>query len=222
MSKVLVSEPVTCDFAVYPAWHSTDTMCCAEFNGRTSIHINNNHNRPLLTNHNDVVIRVICTSISGSDLNLYYNAVDGLCKGDILGHEAVGIVTEAASSVNTIKVGDRVCVSSVIACGHCWFCKEGKYSCCDCSNPSTEQQKLYGHRTAGFLGSSRLFGGYPGSHAEYVRVPNADLNCFVLPEELTNTQGLLMSQALCTAYHVCKKAQVKEGSVVAVFGTSFY
>jgi threonine dehydrogenase-like Zn-dependent dehydrogenase len=54
------------------------------------------------------------------------------------------------------KVGDRVVVSAPISCGQCSYCKEGRTSLCDTTNPSGQQEFLYGHRTAGILGYSHM------------------------------------------------------------------
>ena len=47
----------------------------------------------------------------------------GMEKGDVLGHEPMGIVGEVGSSVAKLEKGDRVVVPFVIACGRCFFCK---------------------------------------------------------------------------------------------------
>ena len=82
--------------------------------------------------------------------------------------------------------GERVIASFDIACGRCWFCERGETSLCDNSNPKPEaQDKALGYPVASFPGYSHAFGGYAGSHAEYIRLPYADMGCFRLPDEIT-------------------------------------
>lgn len=39
----------------------------------------------------DVIIRVTATGLCGSDLHLYLGSLPGMKKGDIMGHEPLGI-----------------------------------------------------------------------------------------------------------------------------------
>jgi len=111
-----------------------------------------------------------------------------------------------------------VVISCVIACGKCQYCEEKNFSCCDTTNPSREMEHLYGHRTAGLFGYSHLTGGYDGCQAEYVRVPLADINCLKVPIDLSDEKLILLSDVLCTAWHGCELAEIKEGDVVGVWG----
>lgn len=77
-----------------------------------------------------------------------------LQKGDILGHEFMGIVSEVGPEVKDIKKGERVVASFQIACGECSFCKEGLSSMCDRTNTSAIQEKLYGKPFAGYVDRS--------------------------------------------------------------------
>jgi len=192
-------------------WHGTESVKLAE------------RPAPTITDDNDCIVRITSTTICGSDLHLYYNQLPGgsaaLHSGDILGHEAVGIVTSIGSNVNNIKIGDRVVISAVISCGQCSFCKEKKYSCCDTTNPSKLQEKLYGHRTSGLFGYSHLVGGYAGLQAEYARVPFADFNTLkITNDKLLDEQILPLADILCTGFHGNELAKVAEGKVVVVWG----
>lgn len=75
---------------------------------------------------------------------------------------------------------------------------------------------MYGHRTAAIYGYSHLTGGIPGGQAEYVRVPFADVNCLVLPEDIPDDKGLYLSDVVPTAYHGTELANVQPGSTVAI------
>ena len=55
----------------------------------------------------DVVIRITATAICGSDLHLYDGFMPTMEKGDILGHEPMGVVVEVGSQVKKLKKGDQ-------------------------------------------------------------------------------------------------------------------
>jgi threonine dehydrogenase-like Zn-dependent dehydrogenase len=174
--------------------------------------------RPLLNDARDVILKVTSSSICGSDLHLFSGAMPRVERGDILGHEFMGIVEEVGQEVKTVKKGQRVVCSFDIACGACNFCKREEYTACNVTNPSEEMQSLYGDRTSGMFGYSHLTGGFPGGQAEFVRVPFADVNCLALPENVPDRKALYLSDIIPTSYHATVLAQVQEGSSVAIWG----
>jgi len=143
--------------------------------------------------------------------------MSGLQKGDILGHEGMGIVDAVGDQVKDFKKGDRVVISAVIACGQCYYCKNQMFSCCDNTNPSMEMEALYGHRTSGLFGYSHITGGYEGCQAEYVRVPIGDMNLLKVPSHLKDEQVLFLSDIACTGFHATELGKVKEGQTVAIW-----
>ena len=173
---------------------------------------------PSLEQATDAIVRVTHAGICGSDLHLYHHAVPDMHAGDILGHELVGIVERIGPEVYGINPGDRVTVAAVVACGTCWFCKEQLYSLCERTNPNHKMELVYGHHIAGALGHSGLGGGYNGGQAEYVRIPFADTGCMVLPPEITNEQGVLLSDSACTGWMAADLGEVSAGKTVAVWG----
>jgi threonine dehydrogenase-like Zn-dependent dehydrogenase len=70
---------------------------------------------PAITEPADVIVRVTGTTVCGSDLHLYHKEIMELKRGDILGHEYMGIVDEVGSEVKTVNKGDRVVSSFQIA-----------------------------------------------------------------------------------------------------------
>ena len=117
---------------------------------------------PLVTLATDVIVKVTASTVCGSDLHLYHDLVPGLKKGDIMGHESIGIVDQVGTAVKNFKIGDRVVISAVIACGTCEYCLRREWSCCNTSNPNPIQAEMYGHHTAALFGYTHTMGGYDG------------------------------------------------------------
>ena len=174
---------------------------------------------PSLLNPRDAIVKVRATTICGSDLHLYDGYIPSVLKGDILGHEFMGEVVEVGSKVTNLKPGDRVIVPSVISCGDCFHCKKGQFSLCDNSNPKPAMaEKLWGHATCGIFGYSHMMGGYAGSHAEYIRVPFADVGPRKVPEALSDEQALFISDAFPTGFMGADLCDIEHGDTVAVWG----
>src|ERR1700712_3625925 len=124
----------------------------------------------------DVIVKITSTAICGSDLHLLDGYQPTMKPAAIRGREPMGIVVEVGSAVKKLKVGDRVVVPFIIACGECFFCTKKLFAACERSNPSGEMAaKVMGHKVAGAFGFSHLLGGFAGGQAEYLRVPYADV-----------------------------------------------
>jgi threonine dehydrogenase-like Zn-dependent dehydrogenase len=174
---------------------------------------------PEIVQQSDVVVKVSATAICGSDLHLYNHYVTTMQKGDILGHEFMGEVVEVGRSVSRLKKGDRVVVPFPIACGRCYFCKQGIFGACDNSNPNAEiAEGLYGEAGAGIFGYSHMYGGYAGGQAEYVRVPYADVGPIKVPDGVSDEEVLFLSDILPTGWQAAKRGEIKRGDTVAVWG----
>jgi len=174
---------------------------------------------PSLLNPRDAIVKVRATTICGSDLHLYDGYIPSVLKGDILGHEFMGEIVEVGSKVKNLKPGDRVIVPSVISCGDCFHCKKGQFSLCDNSNPKPAlAEKLWGHATCGIFGYSHMMGGYAGSHAEYIRVPFADVGPRKVPEGMSDEQALFISDAFPTGFMGADLCNIEHGDTVAVWG----
>ena len=174
---------------------------------------------PELTNSRDVVLRVKKTTTCGSDLHFIDGYLPSMRAGDVIGHEFMGEVAEVGPEVGDIEEGDRVVVPSFVGCGSCFYCQSDQWSLCDNTNPNPElQEPILGDATAGIYGYTHAFGGYAGSHAEYVRVPHADSNCFQVPDELSDEQALFASDAWPTGYMGADFCDIQSGDIVAVWG----
>src|SRR5829696_9086156 len=86
--------------------------------------------KPVLVDPTDAIVRVDAVTICGTDLHILKGDVPTVQPGRILGHEAVGTIDEVGPGVKNVKVGDRVLVSCITACGACRFCREGRYGQC--------------------------------------------------------------------------------------------
>jgi threonine dehydrogenase-like Zn-dependent dehydrogenase len=176
---------------------------------------------PQIINPRDAIIRITSTAICGSDLHLYDHYIPTMKSGDILGHEFMGEVVEVGPGNRRLKVGQRVVVPFVIACGKCFFCEKQQYSACDNSNPAETadmSEKLYGYPMTGAFGYSHLTGGYPGGQAEYVRVPYSDVGPIVIPDGVEDEKVLFLSDILPTGWMAAENCEIEPGDVVAVWG----
>jgi threonine dehydrogenase-like Zn-dependent dehydrogenase len=167
---------------------------------------------PVIEHPTDAIVRVTSSAICGSDLHLYELLGPFLDRGDILGHEPMGVVVEVGSEVSKLKVGDRVVVPFNIACGHCFYCVRGLQSQCE-----TTQVTEYGSGAALF-GYTKLYGQVPGGQAEYLRVPLADYNHIPVSPDLPDERYLFLSDILPTAWQGVEYADVPEGGTLAVMG----
>ena len=86
---------------------------------------------PVIDQPTDAIVRVTSTAICGSDLHLYAVLGMYLDAGDVLGHEAMGIVEEVGPAAGPLKAGDRVVIPFNISCGTCWMCARGLFSQCE-------------------------------------------------------------------------------------------
>jgi threonine dehydrogenase-like Zn-dependent dehydrogenase len=203
---------------VEPRWDPVRKMKAIQWQGASDVRVCDVP-RPMITEPKDAIVRITATTICGSDLHLYHGEPTGsMHKGDILGHECMGIVDAVGDQVKDIKVGDRVVVSAVIAEGNCEYCQRQQFSLCECTNPSKEMEEMYGHRLSGVLGYSHFTGGYPGGQAEFVRVPFADVNLLKVPPDMPDEKVLFLSDIVCTGWHANELGGVSEGQTVAVWG----
>lgn len=157
---------------------------------------------PVLEEPGDAIVRVTRTAICGSDLHFFHLKAP-IDPGEILGHEAVGVVEGVDERVTRVRPGDRVVVSFDIACGACWFCLRGETSLCDHFRN---------------LGAGAFGGGLPGAQAERVRIPVADVNLLKIPDDLDDERALFLGDVLTTGVYAASIAGIEPGDTVAVIG----
>ncbi|WP_431245635.1 zinc-dependent alcohol dehydrogenase family protein [Leifsonia xyli] len=161
---------------------------------------------PVIQHPTDVIVKMVATTICGTDLHILKGDVPEVAKGRILGHEGIGVITEIGSGVTQLSVGDRVILACVSSCGVCSNCRKGLYS--HCLNPE------------GIPGIGWIFGYMiDGTQAEYVRVPFAENSVYKVPEGVTDAEGILLSDILPTGFEIgVRYGHVQPGDVVAVVG----
>lgn len=167
---------------------------------------------PTIQEPTDAVIRVTSTAICGSDLHLYGVLGPYLHPGDVLGHEAMGIVEAVGSAAGDLRVGDRVVIPFNISCGHCWMCSRQLYSQCE-----TTQVRSQG-KGAALFGYSDLYGAVPGGQAEFLRVPQAQFGPVKVPEGPPDQRFLYLSDVFPTAWQAVAYADVPARGTLAVLG----
>lgn len=158
-----------------------------------------------------VILKIVATNICGSDQHMVRGRTTA-SAGLILGHEITGIVIEAGSDVEYIKVGDLVSVPFNIACGRCRNCKAGQTGICTNVN---------GDRAGAAYGYVDM-GGWVGGQAEYVMVPYADFNLLKFPDKDRAMEKIkdltLLSDIFPTGFHGAVTAGVGPGSTVYIAG----
>jgi len=157
---------------------------------------------PVIEGSDDAVVRVTRTAICGSDLHFFHGKAP-IDPGDVMGHEAVGVVESVGPGVRTFATGDRVVVAFNIACGTCWFCVRGETQLCeDFRN----------------LGAGAFGGGLPGAQATHVRVPFADVNLLAIPDDVDDDRALFVGDVLTTGFYAASIAEIAADETVAIVG----
>jgi threonine dehydrogenase-like Zn-dependent dehydrogenase len=188
------------------------------WSGRNTVQVENVPD-PQIVNSRDAIVRITSTAICGSDLHLVDGYVPTMKKGDILGHEFMGEITDVGDQVENLKRGDRVVVPFPIACGNCNMCQAELYSCCENSNPNAGlAEKMFGHPICGIFGYSHLTGGYAGGQAEAARVPFADVGPLKIENGLPDESVLFLSDIFPTGYMGADMCDISPGDVIAVWG----
>jgi len=156
---------------------------------------------PVIQDAEDAIVRVDAVTICGTDLHILKGDVPTVQAGRILGHEAVGTVTEVGTGVKNVRPGDRVLVSCITACGRCRFCRDSMYGQC-----------LGG---GGWILGHRI----DGTQAEFVRVPFADSSTYPVPAGVADEEVLMLADILPTGYEVgVLNGEVRPGDTVVVVG----
>jgi L-iditol 2-dehydrogenase len=144
----------------------------------------------------EILVKIISSGICGSDVMEWYRIKRAPL---VLGHEIAGDIVEGGSKVKKFKVGQRVFVSHHVPCMKCRYCLSGHESTCDT------------------LRNTNFF---PGGFAEFVRVPEMNLEngVYVLPKELTYDDGSFIEPVACVVRGF-RTIRFRPGSTVLVLGS---
>ncbi|MEE1031309.1 MAG: NAD(P)-dependent alcohol dehydrogenase [Ruminococcus sp.] len=149
---------------------------------------------------NEVLVKLEYVGICGSDLHYYESGAIGDYVVEppfVLGHEPGGIVVEVGKDVKHLKVGDKVALEPGKTCGHCEFCRTGRYNLC----PDVV-----------FFATPPV----DGVFQEYV-AHEADL-CFKLPENVSTLEGALI-EPLAVGFHAARQGNAQAGQTAVVMGS---
>ncbi len=150
-------------------------------------------------NSHGVVIRVKATGVCRSDWHCWQGHDTDVVLPHVPGHEFAGIVEAVGKDVSKFKVGDRVTVPFINACGNCNECHSGNHQVC-----GNQTQPGFTHW---------------GSFAEYTTVDHADVNLVTLPEHMDFTTAASLGCRFVTAFRaVVDQGGVTAGQWVAVHG----
>ena len=155
---------------------------------------------PKISKPTDAIIKIVKTTICGTDLHILKGDVPAVTSGRILGHEGVGIVEEVGNAVSNFKKGDHVLISCITSCGKCEYCKKQMYSHCE------DGGWILGHLI-------------DGTQAEYVLIPHADNSLYPIPAGADEEALVMLSDILPTGFEIgVLYGAVKPGDVVAIVG----
>jgi threonine dehydrogenase-like Zn-dependent dehydrogenase len=174
---------------------------------------------PIILNAEDAILKVTRSSVCGSDEHIISGYIPTMKAGDIIGHEFMGEIVDTGPGVKKRRKGEKVVVASWHSCGRCWYCQRQLYSQCDNANDKPELgEALHGLSPGGIYGYTHSLGGYAGCHAQYIRVPFADNDCFPVPDGLPDDKALFCSEAWPTGFMGAEFCDLKGGEIVAVWG----
>lgn len=156
--------------------------------------------KPQLQAPGDAIVRMLKTTICGTDLHILRGDLESCGPGRILGHEGIGIINAVGTGVTTFACGDRVLISCISSCGKCEYCRRGMFS----------------HCTSGgwILGNT-----IDGTQAEFVRTPHAETSLYPLPADADEEAMVMLSDILPTGFECgVLNGKVEPGATVAIVG----
>lgn len=158
---------------------------------------------PKVQSPTDAIIKLVATTICGTDLHIFKGDTPEVKEGTIVGHEGVGIVHEVGSGVKNFKLNDKVLISCITSCGQCVYCKKNLQSHC------VDGGWNLGH----FIN---------GTQAEYVRIPHADYSLHNVSQykgKISDKALLMCSDILPTGNEIgAINGQITKGDIVAIVG----
>ena len=156
--------------------------------------------KPVIDKPTDAIVRILHTTICGTDLHILKGDVPEVTRGTVLGHEGVGVVEAVGPAIRNFKPGDHVLISCITSCGSCANCRRQMYSHC------ADGGWILGHTI-------------DGTQAEYVRIPHADNSLDPVPSGADEEALVMLSDILPTGFEIGVLAgKVKPGDSVVIVG----
>jgi len=148
------------------------------------------------------VMGVESCGICGTDARTFFNGDPRAEPPWVLGHEPVGTLEEVATGVDLpddVSPGDRVFLGSILTCGECRPCLEGRQNLC-------RHHGLYGYKP------------YPGAYADRAPVPRIAIrNFYSLPPDLPSDLATTADPFAC-ALNGIEMAEIRMGDTVVILG----
>lgn len=146
-----------------------------------------------------VVIEVKATGLCRSDWHGWMGHDSDIRLPHVPGHEFAGVIQAVGKGVKNHKIGDRVTVPFVCACGVCSTCQSGHQQICD-----DQFQPGFTHW---------------GSFAQFVAVDRADTNLVGLSEQISFETAASLGCRFATSFRaIAAQGKVSGGQWVAVHG----
>jgi alcohol dehydrogenase len=156
--------------------------------------------KPSILNPTDAIVKILKTTICGTDLHILKGDLPDVADGTIIGHEGIGMIEEIGASVGNYKVGDHVIISCITSCGKCSFCKKSMYSHCE---------------NGGWILGNLI----DGCQAEFVRIPYADNSLYPIPAGADEEALVMLSDILPTGFECgVLNGKVEPGCSLAIVG----
>ena len=155
---------------------------------------------PQIAAPTDAIVKIVKTTICGTDLHILKGDVPTCAPGRILGHEGIGVIEKVGAAVTGFRIGDHVIVSCVSSCGKCDYCRCGMYSHCV---------------NGGWILGNKI----DGTRAEYVSIPFADTSLYHIPAGADEDALVMLSDILPTGFECgVLNGKVQPGSTIAIVG----
>ncbi|MEO5582897.1 MAG: alcohol dehydrogenase catalytic domain-containing protein, partial [Saprospiraceae bacterium] len=159
---------------------------------------------PVIEQSTDVIIKMDCCAICGSDLHVFHGRESGIDIHTAMGHEFAGEVIELGKEVKSFQIGDKVVSPFTTACGNCFYCLRGLSARC-------LQNQIFGWVENGK--------GLQGAQAEFIRVPLADTTLMKYSNyDLMAHEALLSGDIFSTGYFGAHLCEIQPGDHLAVIG----
>ena len=156
---------------------------------------------PEIQNDTDVLIKMSCVGVCGSDVHYYESGQIGsqvVQHPFAVGHEGAGVVAAVGRSVTRVMAGSRIAIEPAMPCHQCDQCLAGRPHTC---------------RKLRFLGCP---GQTEGCLSEYLVMP--ETSCFPIPDSMTFDEAAL-SEPLAIGIYAVKQSVSMKGAKIGILGS---